>query len=128
MLVFKKSSFLLLYLIILTKNKINLFFTRVVGVSTADKDSLRFIYERDANFSAIPTYGVLMGQEVVTQTNLFTGATPGWENIDLSKVIVASLSFLKLKLNLFTVHSFYTSFCMASNLLSFTNQSPLAEI
>ena len=78
----------------------NHFWTLLVGVSTADKGSLRYIYERDANFSAIPTYGVLMGQEALTQTNLFTGATPGWENIDLSKVVY---KFKQIRLQLCTV-------------------------
>ena len=62
------------------------FFSNViVGASTGDKDGLRFLYEGDENFGPIPTYGVLLAQEALTQSNIMTGGMPGFQ-IDLSKV------------------------------------------
>lgn len=71
------------------KNIADYFYLRLtcflVGASTGDKDGLRFLYEGDEKFSPIPTYGVLLAQEVLTESNVITGGLPGF-TIDLSKV------------------------------------------
>jgi len=57
-----------------------------VGASTADEAGLRFLYESDPNFAPIPSFGVLLAQEALSQSGLITGGMPGFE-IDLSKVL-----------------------------------------
>jgi len=55
-----------------------------VGVSTTDKDGLRFLYEDHENFAPLPTFGVIPALDGMA--GLVTGAVPGL-NIDLSKVL-----------------------------------------
>ena len=55
-----------------------------VGVSTTDKDGLRFLYEDHENFAPLPTFGVIPALDGMA--GLVTGVVPGL-NIDLSKVL-----------------------------------------
>lgn len=57
----------------------------LVGASTTDKDGLRYLYEGSENFSPIPTFGVILAQEALSQSNMITGGMPGFQ-VDLSKV------------------------------------------
>ncbi|XP_057365697.1 peroxisomal multifunctional enzyme type 2-like [Daphnia carinata] len=57
-----------------------------VGASTGDKDGLRYLYEGDETFAPIPTFGVLLAQEALSQSNMITGGMPGFQ-VDLSKVL-----------------------------------------
>lgn len=56
-----------------------------VGASVGEKDGLRYLYESDSNFAPIPTFGVILAQEALSQNNMITGGMPGFQ-IDLSKV------------------------------------------
>lgn len=65
--------------------KFNLLSPSPVGASTGDKDGLRYLYEGDESFAPIPTFGVLLAQEALSQSNMITGGMPGFQ-VDLSKV------------------------------------------
>ena len=65
-----------------------------VGVSTTDPNGLRFIYEADADFGALPTFGVILAQEAFRKSGFATGGMPGFK-IDLARV--GSLPFIVFK-------------------------------
>ena len=50
-----------------------------------DADGLRFIYEGDSNFAPLPTFGVILAQHALNQSNMMTGGMPGF-NFDITKV------------------------------------------
>lgn len=45
-----------------------------VGVSTTDPDHLRYLYEADEHFTALPTFGASLSLNAVFETNLFQEA------------------------------------------------------
>ena len=55
-----------------------------VGVSTRDEHALRFLFEGNDNFSALPTFGVIPGFGGFGE--LVSGGVPGLE-IELAKVL-----------------------------------------
>ena len=66
------------------KLKCNIFLL-TVGASVNDADGLRFIYEGDSNFAPLPTFGVILAQHALNQSNMMTGGMPGF-NFDITKV------------------------------------------
>lgn len=53
------------------------------GVSTTEEGGLKFLYENDEDFSALPTFAVIPAQ--MSMGDVFTGGELGLD-IDLSKV------------------------------------------
>ena len=64
--------------------KESIIYSLAVGVSTRDKDGLRFLYEDHENFAPLPTFGVIPA--LSGTGGLVTGGVPGL-TIDLSKVL-----------------------------------------
>eukprot|EP00092_Neocalanus_flemingeri_P007605 GFUD01008207.1.p1 GENE.GFUD01008207.1~~GFUD01008207.1.p1 ORF type:complete len:604 (+),score=134.87 GFUD01008207.1:249-2060(+) len=64
--------------------KESIIYSLAVGVSTRDKDGLRFLYEDHENFAPLPTFGVIPA--LSGTDGLVTGGVPGL-TIDLSKVL-----------------------------------------
>lgn len=86
-----------------------------VGVSTMEKDALRFIYENDDDFAPIPTFGVIVAQEALGATGAMTGAMPGF-SFDLTRVRADEMIHINQSILKFKFHSC----CMASNTSRFT--------
>lgn len=59
-----------------------------VGITTDQRNSLQFLYERDPKFGAMPTFGILLAQKAIVQTGLLTGGLPAWRNLDFSRVYI----------------------------------------
>ena len=64
--------------------KESIIYSLAVGVSTRDKDGLRFLYEDHEHFAPLPTFGVIPA--LSGTGGLVTGGVPGL-TIDLSKVL-----------------------------------------
>jgi len=64
--------------------KESIIYSLSVGVSTRDKDGLRFLYEDHENFAPLPTFAVIPAFSGLD--GLVTGGVPGL-SIDLSKVL-----------------------------------------
>jgi len=64
--------------------KESIIYSLAVGVSTRDRDGLRFLYEDHENFAPLPTFAVIPAFSGLD--GLVTGGVPGLD-IDLSKVL-----------------------------------------
>lgn len=63
-----------------------------VGASTDDPHGLKYLYEGNPDFSAIPSFGVMPG--FGSFVGLINGDVPGLD-IDLSKVLLRMIFFTK---------------------------------